>query len=191
MKSWKHIPRLPGVYKLTNKINGKIYIGKSISLRRRLMEHQYERRDAYPIERAIKKYGMDNFEIEVLHQEINIDNLCLLAIESAYIEFFNSTDKNLGYNVLQFGGGDRTGIPHSQETKNKISIANKGKVSHNKRPIKQINITTGELIKVWPSMKEAAAGMGIRNYQEIYRVCKNIRPRCHGFKWQYAKEKSL
>ena len=62
----KNIPKLPGVYKLTNLINGKIYIGKSVELRHRIQNHGYDHRFDYYIKRAIRKHGWMNFKIEVL-----------------------------------------------------------------------------------------------------------------------------
>ena len=43
-----------GIYKITNKINGKIYIGQSNDIKRRFLEHTY--RDKLPIDIAIKKH---------------------------------------------------------------------------------------------------------------------------------------
>ena len=55
-----------GIYKITNKINGKIYIGQSNDIKRRFLEHTY--RDKLPIDIAIKKYGKENFSFEILEE---------------------------------------------------------------------------------------------------------------------------
>lgn len=53
-----------GIYKITNRINGKSYVGQSINMEKRFKEHLYKQ-DTY-IDRAIHKYGKDNFNFEIL-----------------------------------------------------------------------------------------------------------------------------
>lgn len=57
-----------GIYKYTNKINGKIYIGMSNDIARRKAEHiaQANRNDRMYIHQAIHKYGIKNFDFEVI-----------------------------------------------------------------------------------------------------------------------------
>jgi len=55
------------IYKITNKINGKFYIGKTVtSLEKRMSSHKKDRRNITPLTRAIDKYGWENFDVEVL-----------------------------------------------------------------------------------------------------------------------------
>ena len=63
-----------GIYKITNKINGKCYIGQSINIKQRWKGH---RKDAfwlngpdyqYPLYKAIRKYGIENFSFEVIEE---------------------------------------------------------------------------------------------------------------------------
>ena len=55
----------PGIYKITNKINNKIYIGSSYSISKRISEHKYQlRRNSHPnihLQSSWNKYGEDNF----------------------------------------------------------------------------------------------------------------------------------
>lgn len=92
-----------GIYKI-NFPNGKYYIGLSNNIRRRMLEHN--RRyisEEYPLYKAIKKYNTIE-EFEIL-EEIDPDNIKLLAEREIYwIEYYNSTDKNKGYNISS--GGD-------------------------------------------------------------------------------------
>ena len=53
------------VYKIRNKINGKVYIGQTNNLERRLKEHRFDKRSHKPIHDAIKKYGFENFEVTI------------------------------------------------------------------------------------------------------------------------------
>jgi group I intron endonuclease len=86
------------VYKTTNLINGKIYIGKSaINKKRYIGGGKYLRL-------AIKKYGRENFKKEIL--ENNIENKDKLNQRETYwINFYNSRDPKIGYNRSLGGDG--------------------------------------------------------------------------------------
>lgn len=95
------------IYILTNMVNGKVYIGQTTkSLSHRISSHLYSSRNinkpsSQIISLAINKYGIDNFDIKILH---NDDDLVLLNdAEIYYIGKYNSTDKNIGYNILAGG----------------------------------------------------------------------------------------
>ena len=119
------LPKTFGIYKFTNKINGRIYIGKSNNLRYRI-KHHLRKSANQVIDRAIKKYGLDNFDIEIIDTFENIDYTELLALETSYIEYFESLVGQNGYNICLFGLNN-TGCKVSNETKYKISIAHFGK----------------------------------------------------------------
>ena len=87
-----------GIYKITNKINGKSYIGQSNNIQRRFKEHIYKNELA--IEKAIHKYGFENFTFEIL-EECQIEDLDRL--EKYYIKKYN-TYKDYGYNCNEGGG---------------------------------------------------------------------------------------
>lgn len=86
---------MTGIYKITNKINGKIYIGQSVNIERRWRDHKKANAD-YPIHKAFKKYGIENFDFEVL-EECPIRELN--QKEQKYIIHFNSLVPN-GYNII-------------------------------------------------------------------------------------------
>ena len=88
-----------GIYKITNKINGKCYIGQSIHIEKRWWAHKH---DAflengsgydYPLYQSMRKYGLENFTFEVIDvcsvEELN-------EKEIYYIKFYESYGK--GYN---------------------------------------------------------------------------------------------
>lgn len=101
-----------GIYKITNKINNKIYIGKSINIKERWNEHIREsllpeekwalnkRGEQTPIHKAIRKYGKENFSFEVI-EECSVEELNKKEIY--WISLLNSSNREIGYNI-SFGG---------------------------------------------------------------------------------------
>ena len=89
-----------GIYKIQNLINGKVYIGQSINIERRFHQHKYDDSQNSVIHRAIKKYGIENFSFEVI-EECNYKDLD--EREIFWIKYYNSSNKNNGYN-LTLGG---------------------------------------------------------------------------------------
>lgn len=103
------------IYKIQNKINGHIYIGKtSRTLNKRWQEHvNYALAGGTTaLAKAIKKYGKDNFELFIV--EDNIDNDLLNEKEKTYINFYQSNNSNIGYNETDGGDGGRTSSKLSQ-----------------------------------------------------------------------------
>ena len=102
------------VYKTTNLINGKIYIGQSVKNDPKYLG------SGDLIVAAIKKYGKNNFIKEILEECENINELN--EKERKYIASYNSTDKNIGYNIA-IGGTNGTMLnrKHSEITKKKMS----------------------------------------------------------------------
>jgi group I intron endonuclease len=126
-------PKQAGVYKLTCKINNKIYIGKGVNLRNRMREYSNygkNHKGRHYIQHAVIKHGWDNFSVEILEImegfDKSKDNDKLLLRESYYIELFDSTNPKIGYNLCKFSN-DRTGSKCSEETREKMRKAQKGK----------------------------------------------------------------
>ena len=90
------------IYKITNKINGKVYIGQTIqSLKERFNRHCSNYKDNHSnmsIKQAILKYGKENFTIELI-EEIEQDKLD--EREIYWISIYNSYNK--GYNCTKGG----------------------------------------------------------------------------------------
>ena len=101
--------KITGIYKITNLINGKIYIGQSIDIYDRWWHHKwgalYKTELSYnsPLHRAFRKYGLENFAFEII-EECGVDELD--EKECLWIKKLNSLVPN-GYNVLIGGQKNR------------------------------------------------------------------------------------
>ena len=113
------------VYKITNTVNGKAYIGISIRepIQGRIKAHLSGQGNRL-LARAIKKYGQDAFTYEVL--ESNVFDEFLPELEVAYIANYNTVAPH-GYNLTY--GGEGAGRP-CDETRERMSEARRNK----KRP---------------------------------------------------------
>ncbi|MGI0060457.1 MAG: GIY-YIG nuclease family protein, partial [Nitrosotalea sp.] len=109
------------VYKITNKINNKAYVGQTVQkLSKRIAQHRNDFHRNRAIGMAMRKYGMENFSIEVL---CNCDSLEDLNIqEYELINKYNTIAPN-GYNLRDGGNNSKM----SDIAKQKLSIANTGK----------------------------------------------------------------
>ena len=122
-----------GVYKITNLVNGKVYIGASRNIERRWRDHK--RCTDSPIHSDLETYGLDNFKFEVL---LECPETMLAQWERDMICLYDSDDPEKGYNSkndrpysLKLSEA-RKGIPCSEETKRKMSESHKGKPAWNK-----------------------------------------------------------
>ena len=106
------------IYKYTNKINGKQYIGQTI----RTFESRHKdhlRANSTYFDRALSKYGEDNFDWEIIYEASDADELNQKEME--LIQKHNTLSPN-GYNVT-LGGNSFNGYSHTPETRMKISKA--------------------------------------------------------------------
>lgn len=92
-----------GIYKIQNQVNNKIYIGQSVNIDRRIKEHRS--RSEQQIDLAIKKYGFDNFVVEII-QECEPEQLN--ELEQYYINYYDCLQPK-GYNVAANGYGSAYG----------------------------------------------------------------------------------
>lgn len=104
------------VYKYTNKVNGKQYIGQTIrGFRERHKQHLRDNTTYF--DRALSKYGEDSFEWEILYEASNSDDLNEKEIE--LIQKYNTIKPN-GYNIT-LGENSFSGYSHTDKTRRKIS----------------------------------------------------------------------
>lgn len=120
---YRNSSSLCGVYKITNNVNGKVYIGQSVSIQTRWKEHinSLKRGDSRCtlLQRAWNKYGEENFTFEIL--ELCTEDM-LDEIEIKYINIYNSC--NQGYNI-ESGGNVNKRL--SENTKELLRQSHLGK----------------------------------------------------------------
>lgn len=145
------------IYKVTNKINGKVYIGKTKrSIETRWKQHVHDARGKHrcgKLQKAILEHGEKNFIVEQIDCAATNDEAN--DKEIYWIAFYNSTET--GYNTS--AGGRNSG-------------ANK----------KVVNVETGQ---VYNGLVEAAKAVG-RSPGSIHQAIKNPTWKSGGFHWKFA-----
>ena len=107
------------VYKHTNKVNGKVYIGITCQKPKQRWGNGKGYRENNHFWNSIKKYGWNKgFDHEILYSGLSQKQAEVLEV--SLIAYYDSTDENKGYNI-SLGGGLQ-----SKETRRKISEATKG-----------------------------------------------------------------
>lgn len=119
------------IYKHTNIQNGKVYIGQTVDLKKRWRPESYKSCKLFF--KAIQKYGWDNFTHEVLFE--TTDNATADIKEIDYINEYNSTDVNKGYNILPGGVINNRGRQWDDSIKQKISKTLKGTRTGKENPM--------------------------------------------------------
>lgn len=208
------------IYKITNQINGKIYIGKTLgTIQERWKEHckdfKKERCEKRPLYSAMNKYGIENFIIEQVEE-------CSPEIvnerEKYWIEYYSSF--KYGYNAT-IGGDGKQYLDYDlvyslyKEGKNLTEISKilkcdthsvtkilnnfnisheervKRAVSQNRIPVFMIDKNTDEILNSFAGLQEAENFLGkIRSKQHIAEVCRGKRKTAYGYKWKFAFDKN-
>lgn len=207
------------IYKISNKINNKVYIGKTLSsLEKRFKEHindcEKSRMEKRPLYRAMCKYGVENFYIELV-EESPID--ILSERECYWIKYYNSYHD--GYNATIGGDGVQTydyqaivkefisgklikelaiefkcckhTVAQALKLANINANSNGQERSYKELVAKKI---TGEFVEKFKSRKEAAIWLQDNNYTKcdnidnitaaIGRAANGKRSSAYGLKWE-------
>lgn len=202
------------IYKITNDVNEKVYIGKTLrSVEKRWKEHirdsKREHTESRPLYRAMNKYGVENFHIETLEE-------CSIELseerEAFWIKEYNSFGKN-GYNATIGGDGKSyvdkdfiydlwlSGLSIKQisiktgycsdtvrSTLKDFGVASndikKRMYDSFNNPVKMYSLN-GEFIKEFLSIKEAHEFLNVKHPNgHINSVCIGKRKSAYGYMWK-------
>lgn len=202
------------IYKITNDVNGKVYIGKTnYSIEKRFKEHCRdairERCEKRPLYSAMRKYGFEHFHIEQL-EEVSLDDAS--ERERYWIEYYKSFHN--GYNATMGGDGknyvdydELVDLYNDGYTIKEIkritgrdtltiskAVQNSG-VTHEEikekgyknklRPVAKIDSNTNKVINVYESAATAERYNG--NTRHILQSCSGRRKTCKGYKWEFIQ----
>lgn len=182
------------IYKATNIINNKIYIGQTVNDLKVRRKH-HENAHLYPscqnrstiFTRAIAKHGKENFTWEVIDKADSLEELN--QKEEYWIEYYESVyTSNKGYNI-KFGGDNHL---HSERTKQLISEAQIGEKNHmygitgaeHHSSKRVIDIHTKE---IFDSATECAKSTGA-SVSKVCAVCRGDRGSTLGRVFRYIDE---
>jgi group I intron endonuclease len=116
-----------GIYCIKNIINNKMYIGSSVNMAKRFRYHIWRLKNnkhhSFLLQNAWNKYGQNSFVFEVL-QETEVD--LLIAEEQKWLDEKKTYQPENGYNISNIAGSPLNLF--TEETRKKISLANKGKI---------------------------------------------------------------
>lgn len=200
------------VYLHANKINGKVYIGMTSMLPEERWRNGKGYNNNSHFKSAIKKYGWDNFKHEIIKNNLTKDEACYW--EKYYISFYNSSDRQYGYN--KSSGGEHGGHPqteetrkkigkngyhygmlgkkHSEYTKNKMSKSRTGhptsdetkrKISEAHRKLRNRKVFCVELDCIFDSLDEAYNKTGCLK-SGIVQCCRGKQKTCKGYHFKYV-----
>ena len=159
-----------GIYKITNKVNGKVYIGQSIDIERRWKTHLLNAKNEVQnvlLYQAFQKYGIENFDFSIIEE---IPEEKLNEREQYWIRYYNSyigfTNHN-GYNMTLGADGSRGVNCLSKE-------------------VEQYDFD-GNFIQNFLSVGEAAKKLNI-DHSLISACCNKRRKSTGGFQFIYKGE---
>jgi group I intron endonuclease len=155
------------VYKLTNVVNGKVYIGKAKDPKARWSKHvssaRLKKRGQYfYLQASINKYGPENFRLETI--EILGSAEEAYARESYWIGVYKSNDNKFGMN-LTTGGDGSVGHSLSKEARDKISKAQTGRKMSEVTRRAIVKANTGRVFSEEHKRRISVAQRGPKNHR--------------------------
>lgn len=186
-----------GIYRITNLVNNKQYVGQSSNLYQRLCQHKSDlrsnRHSNKHLQNSWNKYGEDNFKFEII-KLCDIEQLC--EMENYFLSL---VEAKLRFNVGEIAESPFLGQKHRLESKIKISNSKLGKKirrseEHKQklreigrkrsRSVMQIQPETNLIIKIYSSLKSAESdGFVVSQIS----MCANGHIKTHkGYVWKFV-----
>ena len=176
------------VYKITNTVNDKIYIGQTTeTLKHRFSRHTgYQLDETYnsKIHRVMKKYGTDKFSIHLIEEVEDQEKLT----EREYF-WINKLDTiNNGYNInnsgLKCGGDTLTNHPNRDEICKKISKVVSGKNNHKVQKVKAIDIIENREY-IFDTLAECVKELNLVTHKNITRITNEGKKTPYKKRWWF------
>ena len=160
--------KIIGIYKITNLLNNKFYIGSSSDIRARKYLHfsmlKNNKHHSPILQRVYNKYGKKYLLFEVIEEcDINL----LIEKEQYYIDNLNPE-----YNCCKIAGRT-TGI-----------------ISSKRKPIIQYSLK-GEIIKIYNCLEDIKKEFNLSNSSRISKVCNLERRKAYNYVWRYFGDNHL
>lgn len=187
------------IYKTTNLINGKIYVGQhsTNNLNDGYIGHNIKSKGCFGDKnsnslfvKAVRKYGYKNFKREIIEFCENREQLNELEI--FWIKELDARNTKIGYNIAE-GGKIKglKGVPKSEEHKRKIGLANKGRIPSIECIQKAIKINTGKIRSIETEKKRLESRKGYKHTKEtIEKIIKGRRGSHHSEKSKQKQSKA-
>jgi len=170
-----------GIYKITNMINGKCYIGSAINIKKRWEQHRRQlnngKHHSVYLQSSWAKHGEAAFKFETIEV---VAKQHLLAFEQVYLDLFFSYERSRGYNIC-VTAGSQLGMKRSDESKAKMSLAGVGRVTSDEIKLKISKAITGKSVSDKTRAKMSAVkignkhGLGHRVTDEARTQLRNAR----------------
>lgn len=172
-----------GVYAIIHKSSGKIYIGSSVAMGRRLLRHRNNFKKKECVENRLIAAFLESpseFEFSVIEYTSSIEEA--RSREQFWINFYRSHIDGVGYNASK-SSLKNVGVvssPSVIERRRQSMIAGKKKCVK----VQQLD-DDGSVIKTFESLKSAGLEMG-HSYQQISKACNGMARTAYGYKWRHA-----
>lgn len=162
------------IYKITNRINGKVYIGQTTRpLTVRWKQHcNPANTNCIALHRAIQKYGKENFTVEQIDVACDIDELN--EKEIYWIKFYDSVNSEKGYNLKV--GGEHTTM--SDETRHRLGNGNRGKTFSEGQKRKMSESHKGSKMSKEAIAKSVATKRATGVYEKIADIARINGKKC-------------
>ncbi len=88
--------KICGIYKITNQLNNKCYIGQSVHIYKRWTDHKTSaKNENTPLYLAMRKYGIENFSFEIIEEcdpsQLNEKEIYWIKYQNSYYKGYNQT----------------------------------------------------------------------------------------------------
>lgn len=174
------------IYCAYNKTNGKRYIGQTVQPLERRKKKHYQSDSAPFFHSALLKYSEECWEWKIV--DAGIEGEELDSKEIFWIDFFNTTNPQKGYNILLGGQKDIV----SSHTKENIKYARDRLIEVNdieRRKRKEIfSVKCVETGEIFCDCREAANFYGIKTNSHITEVLKGKHKTAGGYHWVYSED---